>query len=121
MSYDEIRCKDPVSQQGNAIRKGVNYNFRNSIFPFQNSICFNFFKEKTEEFKNLMRLSMCVLFQVCEILDFSCIQLNGSIFLTRRPLDDPNACWESEIRPVAAGCECLWPKHENGDISIYHE
>ncbi|XP_031627791.1 uncharacterized protein LOC116343717 [Contarinia nasturtii] len=52
---------------------------------------------------------------VCSEAGFSCIQLNGTIFLTRRARGAN--CWESETRTVAAGCECMWPKHQLGDIA----
>lgn len=56
--------------------------------------------------------------KVCGEAGFSCIQLNRTIFLTRRPYG--NECWESETRLVAAGCECMWPKHHFGDITSHH-
>lgn len=56
--------------------------------------------------------------QVCSEAGFSCIQLNRTLFLTRRVRG--MGCWESETRIVPAGCECMWPKHNLGDISAHH-
>lgn len=55
---------------------------------------------------------------MCSEAGFSCIQLNGTLFLTRRARGD--GCWESETRTIAAGCECMWPKHQLGDIMAHH-
>ena len=50
--------------------------------------------------------------KVCGHHGFSCIQLNRTIFLTRRPYGSD--CWEVETRNVPSGCECMWPKHHKG-------
>lgn len=52
--------------------------------------------------------------KVCGHHGFSCIQLNRTIFLTRRLKDSD--CWEVETRPIFSGCECMWPKHHKGRI-----
>ena len=49
------------------------------------------------------------------------MQLNRTMHLIRRNKSASNECWESEIRVVASGCECMWPKHYYGDILAYHE
>lgn len=49
------------------------------------------------------------------------MQLNRTIHLIRRNKSGSNECWESEIRVVPSGCECMWPKHYYGDILAYHE
>lgn len=59
--------------------------------------------------------------RICSEAGFSCIQLNRTIHLIRRNKASGNECWESEIRIVPSGCECMWPKHDNGDIAAYHE
>jgi hypothetical protein len=51
---------------------------------------------------------------ICSEAGFSCIQLNRTIFLTRRSAG--TECWEVETRVVQAGCECMWPKHHFGEI-----
>jgi hypothetical protein len=56
--------------------------------------------------------------KVCSDVGLSCIQLNRTIFLTRRSFD--SNCWETETRVVPFGCECMWPKHNFGDISERH-
>lgn len=56
--------------------------------------------------------------QVCGDVGFNCIQLNRTIFLTRKPAGSD--CWESETRLIPAGCECMWPKHHFGDIALHH-
>lgn len=56
--------------------------------------------------------------KVCGEAGFSCLQLNRTIFLTRRAHGAD--CWESETRLVLAGCECMWPKHNLGDIAAHH-
>lgn len=55
---------------------------------------------------------------MCGNNGFSCIQLNRTLFLTRRAFD--TECWEVETRVVPAGCECMWPKHHLGDILQHH-
>uniref|UniRef100_A0A0K8VH08 Spaetzle domain-containing protein n=1 Tax=Bactrocera latifrons TaxID=174628 RepID=A0A0K8VH08_BACLA len=59
--------------------------------------------------------------RICSEAGFSCIQLNRTIHLIRRNKAASDECWESEIRIVPSGCECMWPKHDNGDIAAYHE
>ncbi|XP_012154846.2 uncharacterized protein LOC101448602 [Ceratitis capitata] len=59
--------------------------------------------------------------RICSEAGFSCIQLNRTIHLIRRNKASTDECWESEIRIVPSGCECMWPKHDNGDIAAYHE
>ncbi|XP_054737725.1 uncharacterized protein LOC129244134 [Anastrepha obliqua] len=59
--------------------------------------------------------------RICSEAGFSCIQLNRTIHLIRRNKSSNDECWESEIRIVPSGCECMWPKHDNGDIAAYHE
>ncbi|XP_014102733.3 uncharacterized protein [Bactrocera oleae] len=59
--------------------------------------------------------------RICSEAGFSCIQLNRTIHLIRRNKASSDECWESEIRIVPSGCECMWPKHDNGDIAAYHE
>ncbi|XP_055715191.1 uncharacterized protein LOC129809409 isoform X1 [Phlebotomus papatasi] len=56
--------------------------------------------------------------EICGDAGFSCIQLNRTIFLTRRLYG--TECWESLTRQVPAGCECMWPKHHYGDITSHH-
>ncbi|XP_055917004.1 uncharacterized protein LOC129949514 [Eupeodes corollae] len=56
--------------------------------------------------------------KVCSEAGFTCIQLNRTVYLTRRAKDSD--CWESETRIVPSGCECMWPKHTFGDIITYH-
>lgn len=56
--------------------------------------------------------------KVCSEAGFSCIQLNRTVYLTRRAKGSD--CWESETRIVPSGCECMWPKHIYGDIGTYH-
>ncbi|GAB0092144.1 hypothetical protein DMENIID0001_071170 [Sergentomyia squamirostris] len=56
--------------------------------------------------------------KICGEVGFSCIQLNRTIFLTRRLAGTD--CWESLTRQVPAGCECMWPKHHYGDITSHH-
>ncbi|XP_055690756.1 uncharacterized protein LOC129794143 isoform X2 [Lutzomyia longipalpis] len=56
--------------------------------------------------------------KICGEVGFSCIQLNRTIFLTRRLFGTD--CWESLTRQVPAGCECMWPKHHYGDITSHH-
>uniref|UniRef100_A0A1B0DFI0 Uncharacterized protein n=1 Tax=Phlebotomus papatasi TaxID=29031 RepID=A0A1B0DFI0_PHLPP len=56
--------------------------------------------------------------KICGDAGFSCIQLNRTIFLTRRLYG--TECWESLTRQVPAGCECMWPKHHYGDITSHH-
>lgn len=56
--------------------------------------------------------------KVCSEAGFSCIQLNRTVYLTRRAKGSD--CWESETRIVPSGCECMWPKHAFGDIITYH-
>ncbi|TMW46431.1 hypothetical protein DOY81_008489, partial [Sarcophaga bullata] len=59
--------------------------------------------------------------KICSEAGFSCMQLNRTIHLIRRNKSALNECWESEIRVVPSGCECMWPKHYYGDILAYHE
>ncbi|XP_017483209.1 PREDICTED: uncharacterized protein LOC108372078 [Rhagoletis zephyria] len=59
--------------------------------------------------------------RICSEAGFSCIQLNRTIHLIRRKKATTDECWESEIRIVPSGCECMWPKHDNGDIAAYHK
>ncbi|XP_017868528.1 PREDICTED: putative transcriptional regulator cudA, partial [Drosophila arizonae] len=56
--------------------------------------------------------------EICSAIGLSCIQLNRTIHLIR--LNEGSGCWESETRTVPSGCECMWPKHSNGDIA-YHQ
>ncbi|CAD7091788.1 unnamed protein product [Hermetia illucens] len=56
--------------------------------------------------------------KVCGQGGFTCIQLNRTIFLTRKARGSD--CWETEARLVAAGCECMWPQHKFGDIAAHH-
>ncbi|XP_055840353.1 uncharacterized protein LOC129907894 [Episyrphus balteatus] len=56
--------------------------------------------------------------KVCSEAGFTCIQLNRTVYLTRRAKG--SECWESETRIVPSGCECMWPKHTFGDIITYH-
>ncbi|XP_067634377.1 uncharacterized protein [Eurosta solidaginis] len=58
--------------------------------------------------------------RVCSEAGFSCIQLNRTIHLIRRNKLAISECWELEIRIVPSGCECMWPKHDHGDITVYH-
>lgn len=55
---------------------------------------------------------------VCFEGGFSCIQQNRTIFVSRRSRGSD--CWEVESRVIAAGCECMWPKHHFGDIKDQH-
>lgn len=57
--------------------------------------------------------------KVCGHHGFSCIQLNRTIFLTRRMLGSD--CWEVETRVIPSGCECMWPKHRKGKGKIILE
>ncbi|ALC42151.1 CG34386 [Drosophila busckii] len=57
--------------------------------------------------------------EICSATGFACIQLNRTIHLIR--LNDASGCWESETRTVPSGCECMWPKHNYGDIASYHQ
>ncbi|XP_037941088.1 probable WRKY transcription factor protein 1 [Teleopsis dalmanni] len=59
--------------------------------------------------------------RICSEAGFSCIQLNRTIHLIRRNKVSSMECWESEIRIVPSGCECMWPKHNYGDIVTYHD
>ncbi|XP_063701868.1 uncharacterized protein LOC134831951 [Culicoides brevitarsis] len=54
---------------------------------------------------------------VCNEGGFHCIQLNRTIFVTKR--EKGSSCWEVEHRRVASGCECMWPKHYRGDIQFF--
>ncbi|XP_059613883.1 uncharacterized protein LOC132260005 isoform X2 [Phlebotomus argentipes] len=56
--------------------------------------------------------------KICGEAGLFCIQLNRTIFLTRRLFGTD--CWESLTRQVPAGCECMWPKHHYGDITSHH-
>lgn len=55
--------------------------------------------------------------KVCGHHGLSCIQLNSTIFLSRR-LKDSN-CWDVETRAIFSGCECMWPKHHKGNTYLY--
>lgn len=54
--------------------------------------------------------------KVCGHHGFSCIQLNRTIFLTKRSVGSD--CWEVEARIIPSGCECMWPKHHKGKNNI---
>lgn len=56
--------------------------------------------------------------KICNQAGFTCIQLNRTIFLTRKARGTD--CWETDTRVVPAGCECMWPKHVHGDILAHH-
>ncbi|XP_037821684.1 uncharacterized protein LOC119610506 [Lucilia sericata] len=59
--------------------------------------------------------------KICSEAGFSCMQLNRTIHLIRRNKSKSSQCWESEIRVIPSGCECMWPKHYYGDILAFHE
>lgn len=54
--------------------------------------------------------------KICSKLNYNCVQLTRTIFLTRRPYGSD--CWEVETRTINSGCECMWPKHTHGEIQI---
>lgn len=56
--------------------------------------------------------------KVCGGAGFSCIQRNRTIILVKRKHNQN--CWETEARTINTGCDCMWPKHQMGDIEAYH-
>ncbi len=56
--------------------------------------------------------------RVCSRNGFSCIQLNRTIFISRRM--HGSECWDIESRVIASGCDCMWAKHIHGDIRDHH-
>lgn len=56
--------------------------------------------------------------KVCGGAGFSCIQRNRTIILVKRKHNQN--CWETEARTINTGCDCMWPKHQMGDIEPYH-
>ncbi|XP_073954869.1 uncharacterized protein isoform X2 [Choristoneura fumiferana] len=54
---------------------------------------------------------------VCSGLGLSCVQWNKTIHLTRRRYTSD--CWETRTLVIPAGCECLWPAHKLGDMSLH--
>ncbi|CAH2034646.1 unnamed protein product, partial [Iphiclides podalirius] len=55
--------------------------------------------------------------EICSSLGFSCVQWNKTIHLTRRRYSSD--CWETKTLVIPAGCECMWPVHRLGDITLH--
>ncbi|CAH0684668.1 unnamed protein product [Chilo suppressalis] len=55
--------------------------------------------------------------EICTSLGFSCVQWNKTIHLTRRPYNSD--CWETKTMVIPAGCECMWPHHRLGDMTLH--
>ncbi|KAL4717475.1 hypothetical protein ACJJTC_000624 [Scirpophaga incertulas] len=55
--------------------------------------------------------------EICTSLGFSCVQWNKTIHLTRRRYTSD--CWETRTMVIPAGCECMWPVHRLGDMSLH--
>ncbi|CAG9782134.1 unnamed protein product [Diatraea saccharalis] len=55
--------------------------------------------------------------EICTSLGFSCIQWNKTIHLTRRRYNSD--CWETKTMVIPAGCECMWPHHKLGDMTLH--
>ncbi|XP_045509901.1 uncharacterized protein LOC123705246 [Colias croceus] len=55
--------------------------------------------------------------EICSSLGFSCVQWNKTIHLTRRRYSSD--CWETLTMVIPAGCECMWPVHKLGDMSLH--
>ncbi|XP_072930261.1 uncharacterized protein [Epargyreus clarus] len=55
--------------------------------------------------------------EICSSLGFSCVQWNKTIHLTRRRYSSD--CWETKTMVIPAGCECMWPVHRLGDMSLH--
>ncbi|XP_049886301.1 uncharacterized protein LOC126380742 [Pectinophora gossypiella] len=55
--------------------------------------------------------------EICSSLGFSCVQWNKTIHLTRRRY--PSDCWETKTLVIPAGCECMWPVHQLGDMTLH--
>ncbi|XP_052752474.1 uncharacterized protein LOC128201040 [Galleria mellonella] len=55
--------------------------------------------------------------EICSSLGFSCVQWNKTIHLTRRRYSSD--CWETRTMVIPAGCECMWPVHRLGDMTLH--
>ncbi|XP_047543452.1 uncharacterized protein LOC125075766 [Vanessa atalanta] len=55
--------------------------------------------------------------EVCSSLGFSCVQWNKTIHLTRRRYSSD--CWETKTMVIPAGCECMWPVHRLGQLTLH--
>ncbi|XP_060809585.1 uncharacterized protein LOC106133891 [Amyelois transitella] len=55
--------------------------------------------------------------EICSSLGFTCIQWNKTIHLTRRRYTSD--CWETRTMVIPAGCECMWPVHRLGDMTLH--
>ncbi|XP_028178864.1 uncharacterized protein LOC114366250 [Ostrinia furnacalis] len=60
---------------------------------------------------------MSVTNEICSSLGFSCVQWNKTIHLTRRRYSSD--CWETRTMVIPAGCECMWPVHRLGDMTLH--
>lgn len=97
--YEEVLCEKHQNQNDNRIQAEV------SLSSYESNL--------SDEIHNFFLFE-----KVCSEAGFSCIQLNRTLFLTRRIRGA--SCWESETRLIPAGCECMWPKHHLGDIMAHH-
>ncbi|CAH0716053.1 unnamed protein product, partial [Brenthis ino] len=74
--------------------------------------------EYTESLENSHEREMRQLgSQICSSLGFSCVQWNKTIHLTRRRYSSD--CWETKTMIIPAGCECMWPVHRLGDMTLH--
>ncbi|KAJ2954253.1 hypothetical protein O0L34_g2502 [Tuta absoluta] len=55
--------------------------------------------------------------EICSSLGFTCVQWNKTIHLTRRRYTSD--CWETRTMVIPAGCECMWPFHRLGDMTLH--
>ncbi|KAL0902330.1 hypothetical protein ABMA27_000226 [Loxostege sticticalis] len=62
-------------------------------------------------------MEMGVSNEICSSLGFSCVQWNKTIHLTRRRYSSD--CWETRTMVIPAGCECMWPVHRLGDMTLH--
>ncbi|CAK1554851.1 unnamed protein product [Leptosia nina] len=55
--------------------------------------------------------------EICSSIGFTCVQWNKTIHLTRKRYN--SHCWEALTMVIPAGCECMWPAHKLGDITLH--